>query len=211
MCRGGACFSLPRPLAGATFRPTALTAEVYTGAIGVSLMSRIASLSFIFFLIAAPSPAAVTGHSPAAHAHRERHPDRVRLRQQHLGRRTRRAAWRGASPAFRARPPIPHFSPDGKWLAFSAEYAGNTDVYVVPSEGGEPKRLTWHPGADTGGGLDARRQVGALRFRARHLGAQRGAALLDRAGSKAASKNPWRCLAAIRARSRPTALTSPTA
>lgn len=42
----------------------------------------------------------------------------------------------------------PHFSPDGKWLAFSAEYAGNNDVYVVPSEGGEPKRLTWHPGAD---------------------------------------------------------------
>src|SRR5579872_5913568 len=43
----------------------------------------------------------------------------------------------------------PHFSPDGKWLAFSAEYAGNMDVYVMPAEGGEPKRLTWHPGADT--------------------------------------------------------------
>src|SRR5690349_11765682 len=43
----------------------------------------------------------------------------------------------------------PHFSPDGKWLAFSAEYAGNIDVYVVPAEGGEPKRLTWHPGPDT--------------------------------------------------------------
>ena len=43
----------------------------------------------------------------------------------------------------------PHFSPDGKWIAFSAEYAGNVDVYVVPTEGGEPKRLTWHPGADT--------------------------------------------------------------
>ncbi|MBZ5604976.1 MAG: PDZ domain-containing protein [Acidobacteriia bacterium] len=43
----------------------------------------------------------------------------------------------------------PHFSPDGKWIAFSASYAGNEDVYVVPSEGGEPKRLTWHPGADT--------------------------------------------------------------
>ena len=28
------------------------------------------------------------------------------------------------------------------------EYAGNIDVYVVPAEGGEPKRLTWHPGAD---------------------------------------------------------------
>ena len=26
---------------------------------------------------------------------------------------------------------------------------GNTDVYVVPAEGGDPKRLTWHPGADS--------------------------------------------------------------
>ena len=43
----------------------------------------------------------------------------------------------------------PHFSPDGAWIAFSAEYAGNVDVYIVPSAGGEPKRLTWHPGADT--------------------------------------------------------------
>jgi tricorn protease len=46
----------------------------------------------------------------------------------------------------------PHFSPDGKWIAFSAEYAGNTDVYVVPAEGGEPKRLTWHPGNDVAQG-----------------------------------------------------------
>ena len=43
----------------------------------------------------------------------------------------------------------PHFSPDGKWIAFSGEYAGNFDVYVVAADGGEPKRLTWHPGADT--------------------------------------------------------------
>lgn len=42
----------------------------------------------------------------------------------------------------------PHFSPDGTWIAFSGEYAGNTDVYVVPAGGGEPRRLTWHPGAD---------------------------------------------------------------
>jgi tricorn protease len=42
----------------------------------------------------------------------------------------------------------PHFSPDGKLIAFSAEYGGNMDVYVIPVEGGEPKRLTWHPGAD---------------------------------------------------------------
>jgi tricorn protease len=42
----------------------------------------------------------------------------------------------------------PHFSPDGKHLAFSAEYDGNVDVYLLPVEGGIPKRLTWHPFAD---------------------------------------------------------------
>ena len=42
----------------------------------------------------------------------------------------------------------PHFSPDGQWIAFSAQYDGNTDVYVIPAQGGEPKRLTWHPGGD---------------------------------------------------------------
>ncbi|RZS97168.1 S41 family peptidase [Cecembia calidifontis] len=43
---------------------------------------------------------------------------------------------------------LPNFSPDGKYIAFTAQYDGNTDVYVIPVEGGEPKRLTWHPGAD---------------------------------------------------------------
>lgn len=42
----------------------------------------------------------------------------------------------------------PHFSPDGRWVAFTGQYDGNTDVYVMPSAGGEPVRLTWHPGAD---------------------------------------------------------------
>jgi tricorn protease len=43
---------------------------------------------------------------------------------------------------------LPHFSPDGKWIAFTAQYDGNTDVYVMPVNGGQPRRLTWHPGAD---------------------------------------------------------------
>jgi tricorn protease len=42
----------------------------------------------------------------------------------------------------------PVFSPDGKYIAFSAQYDANTDVYIMPSEGGVPKRLTYHPGAD---------------------------------------------------------------
>lgn len=43
---------------------------------------------------------------------------------------------------------LPKTSPDGRWLAFSAEYEGNLDVYVMPAEGGEPRRLTFHPLAD---------------------------------------------------------------
>src|SRR5262245_23281571 len=35
------------------------------------------------------------------------------------------------------------FSPDGKRLAFTGQYDGNTEVYVMPAEGGTPKRLTW--------------------------------------------------------------------
>jgi tricorn protease len=42
----------------------------------------------------------------------------------------------------------PVFSPDGRWIAFSAQYEGNLDVYIVSAEGGIPKRLTWHPGID---------------------------------------------------------------
>src|SRR2546423_9707827 len=51
--------------------------------------------------------------------------------------------------SFQGQTSNPHFSPDGRWIAFSGEYAGNVDVYVVSAEGGEPKRLTWHPGPDT--------------------------------------------------------------
>jgi tricorn protease len=42
----------------------------------------------------------------------------------------------------------PRFSPDGRWIAFTGEYAGNRDVYLIPATGGDPQRLTWHPGAD---------------------------------------------------------------
>jgi len=49
----------------------------------------------------------------------------------------------------------PALSPDGKWIAFSAQYEGNTDVYVVSSEGGVPRRLTWHPGSDIANGFTA--------------------------------------------------------
>lgn len=38
---------------------------------------------------------------------------------------------------------FPHFSPDGKWIAFTGQYDGNTEIYVIPAEGGEPRRLTY--------------------------------------------------------------------
>ena len=49
----------------------------------------------------------------------------------------------------------PAFSPDGRTIAFSANYDGNVDVYVVAAEGGVPKRLTWHPGDDIVQGFTA--------------------------------------------------------
>lgn len=42
----------------------------------------------------------------------------------------------------------PIFSPDGSLIAFSGNYDGNTDVYVVSIHGGEPKRVTNHPASE---------------------------------------------------------------
>ncbi|MGH8280395.1 MAG: S41 family peptidase, partial [Gammaproteobacteria bacterium] len=39
---------------------------------------------------------------------------------------------------------MPRFSPDGKWIAFTGQYRGNTDVYVIPAGGGDARRLTFH-------------------------------------------------------------------
>ena len=39
----------------------------------------------------------------------------------------------------------PFFSPDGSEIAYSARLHGNVDVYVMPSGGGVPRRITWHP------------------------------------------------------------------
>jgi tricorn protease len=39
---------------------------------------------------------------------------------------------------------MPRYSPDGKWIAFTGQYQANTDVYVIPAEGGTARRLTFH-------------------------------------------------------------------
>jgi tricorn protease len=38
---------------------------------------------------------------------------------------------------------FPRFSPDGKTIAFTGQYDGNTEVYTIPFSGGEPLRLTY--------------------------------------------------------------------
>ncbi|MBC7125559.1 MAG: PD40 domain-containing protein, partial [Bacteroidales bacterium] len=40
---------------------------------------------------------------------------------------------------------FPHFSPDGRTIAFTGQYDGNTEVFSIPAEGGTPKRLTHTP------------------------------------------------------------------
>jgi tricorn protease len=39
---------------------------------------------------------------------------------------------------------FPKISPDGKWVAFSGEYSGTRQVFVMPSQGGTPKQLTYY-------------------------------------------------------------------
>ncbi len=38
---------------------------------------------------------------------------------------------------------FPRFSPDGKTIAFTGQYDGNTEVYTMAAEGGEPLRVTY--------------------------------------------------------------------
>lgn len=43
---------------------------------------------------------------------------------------------------------FPRFSPDGKWIAFTGQYDGNFNVYVMPGEGGQPRQLTFRQDAE---------------------------------------------------------------
>ena len=83
------------------------------------------------------------GARPAAHG--ERHADRVRVRR----RSVERAASRRRSEAPDDRSPASSRTrrsrPTGSSIAFSGQYDGNIDVFVMPSQGGVPRRLTWHP------------------------------------------------------------------
>ena len=54
----------------------------------------------------------------------------------------------GAATRLTAHPGLelyPKFSPDGKWIAFTGQYDGDEQVYVIPVTGGAPRQLTWYP------------------------------------------------------------------
>jgi len=43
---------------------------------------------------------------------------------------------------------FPRISPDGSMIAFTGDYDGNGDIYVMNRYGGDIARVTWHPGYD---------------------------------------------------------------
>ena len=56
----------------------------------------------------------------------------------------------GAAKRLTAHPGVEQFakfSPDGRWIAFTGQYDGDEQVYVVPATGGVPTRLTFYPAA----------------------------------------------------------------
>ena len=42
----------------------------------------------------------------------------------------------------------PAVSPDGRWIAFDSDRSGDSEVYLMPSEGGAPLRVSYSPGHD---------------------------------------------------------------
>lgn len=54
---------------------------------------------------------------------------------------------------------MPAVSPDGRWLAFVAQYDGPGDVYLMPMQGGVPKRLTWNAAAQKVWGFSAQGEL----------------------------------------------------
>ncbi|HZH99385.1 MAG TPA: PDZ domain-containing protein, partial [Fimbriimonadaceae bacterium] len=62
---------------------------------------------------------------------------------------------------------FPRFSPDGKWIAFSGEYGGMQDVYVVPVSGGAPRQVTFQN--DYARMLDWSADGKALYYRSRNV------------------------------------------
>ena len=92
-----------------------------------------------------------------------------------------RAAGGGQARRLTATPNVetePHFSPDGSRIAFTA-VGGNTDVYVMPTAGGDPTRLTFHPGSGPRPRVDAGWKPRVLFLPRRESAAHRGLVVLS--------------------------------
>ena len=76
---------------------------------------------------------------------------------------------------------IPRFSPDGDEVAFVGNYDGNRDIYVVPTRGGMPRRITHHP---TGERLSDWTADGDLLYSARGMGGVPRAERIYRVGGE---------------------------
>ena len=103
------------------------------------------------------------------------------------------------SPRTRGRSEILTFAPDGKQIAFTASYDGNVDVYIVPVEGGEPERLTWHPGDDIVRGFTPE---GKVLFTSQRRSSRRGTRSFSRSASTVGCRRRCRFPPATWGRSR---------
>jgi dipeptidyl aminopeptidase/acylaminoacyl peptidase len=43
---------------------------------------------------------------------------------------------------------MPHWSPDGQWIAYDGRWEGNSEIYAIRADGGAPRRITSHPAED---------------------------------------------------------------
>jgi tricorn protease len=113
-------------------------------------------MRFLVLFIALSAAAGGAAASPAAEPILEAHypalsPDASKICFEYLGdlwivsSDGGRATRLTVHPAYEA---YPHWSPDGRSIAFSSKREGGYDVYVVPSEGGTPERITFHSAND---------------------------------------------------------------